>query len=123
MKKGKAQNWSLEATIVLAIFIVIFVLSFSYLTFLPKSDSEVLRQDSQQIISVLKNSLGLIKDSDVDDEVLKEIDELNSSELAELLGVSGDVCIILTDVDGNVITLEDGSFGVGFNNSLVCGSG
>lgn len=122
MIQKKGQNWSLEATIVLGIFIVIFILSFVYLSFLPHSDSQELKKDSQKIITVLEKDLDLIDEYEINEESFNEIEEYSSGDLAERVGVNGDVCIVIKDMDGKTITLENGKKGIGIDEEYICGN-
>lgn len=123
MFEKRGQNWSIEAIVVLMIFMVLLILSFFSLTFLPKGKSEDLVVASEKIDAMLEGDVGLVKDYKVDSEVLNDLNDLDSEELAEFFGVSGDVCISFKTLEGNRIRLDDGDSGLGIKgDDLECGS-
>jgi len=116
----KGQNWSLELIVVLMLFVIIITISFVYLTYSPENSSIQMRDTSIKIIDLLEKDVGLIRDNQVDNFALSNIESLSSSDLADLLGVSGTVCIAFRDLDGNLIILDNGNLTIGADGEFVC---
>ena len=127
LKRGRAgQNWSLEVIIALSVFLVIFILATAFMYYLPRDSSFELQSDLRYVFSALETEVSLQKDGVIDDTVLQDLTMLSCDDIRSLLQVTGAVCIHLESLDGNLVQLDDGSFGVGcddisFSNGFACG--
>lgn len=121
MFQKKGQNWSLELIIVISVFTIIVILSFFYMSFLQQEDTSNVMRSSDRIMSSVENDVRLIRNNEIDSFTLSDLEGKSSEELAELFGVSGDVCISFRDLDGNLIVLNNGNLTIGANDDFVCG--
>lgn len=118
----KGQNWSIEAMISIAIFVVVVIVSLILINYIPSSDSKELADSSEKILISVENDLGLVKNYEVVKSTLDDYEGKTSSELAEELGVDGDVCITFQTLNGTIITLPNSKNGIGVGNDTVCGN-
>ncbi|MGM5483940.1 MAG: hypothetical protein ACQER9_03425 [Nanobdellota archaeon] len=119
----RGQNWSIEFMVAMSIFVVIFIFSTIFIFYTPVNDIEIMEKESEKAVVGLETHLELVEDDKVDEEKLDEIitDNLSSSELATVLGISGDVCISFEDLDGNLTVLSNGEAGIGIDGNMICG--
>ena len=120
LKRG--QNWSIEMLISIGIFITILILTFVYIEKIPSTnDVRELDYKSKYAIASLKDDLKIVNsDNEVDVDVL---DKYLDSDLGEVIGIPGTVCINFESLDGDeVIQLDDLSYGIGVDNNFTCSS-
>lgn len=119
----KSQNWSIESIIAISLFLVVFIVSLSYISMLPSDDSTQIAYNSEVVLNGLEFDLGLIDNYDVDEAKLEELSvtDVSSDYLAETVGVDGDICISFENMDGEIIYLSNGKKGLGVDDLGVCG--
>ena len=111
----KAQTWSLDAMISVMVFIIGLVILLYFLFFSSSSGIlEQLKTESEIIplkITSAKSdtqidSLAFIIDGKVDSARLKQLAEMNYTQLKAKMGVKNEFCIYFEDKDGNLVNIS-----------------
>ncbi len=125
MKRG--QNFSIDAIIAVALFLVAAILLF-YTAGPVATDkqSSELKKESKSIASTLSSEQNLtvvfIKGAKIDGERFAAAANLSYETLKSLLGVNSEFCIYLEDEKGNVVPME-GRVGIGSPLANISGRG
>ena len=113
----KAQTFSTDAVVAVAMFITAVIMLF-YLSgpVAENRQSERLQSEAEKLPKVLGSGQNIsavfIEGSKIDDQKLRKAVNLSYANLKDLLGMDSDFCIYLEDENGNIVPME-GKVGIG----------
>ncbi|MFT4311307.1 MAG: hypothetical protein ACMXX7_01635 [Candidatus Woesearchaeota archaeon] len=115
MNQKKAQIWSLDMLIGVAIFLIMISVFLAVIMFSSSGDMTNLRDQSDQIFIRLDSSRNpnanipqIFSDSGVSKEQIQQLYfNSNYEQIKSSLGVRDDFCIILLDDSGGIKGIED----------------
>ncbi len=121
----KAQTWSVDLVLGVVIFLLIVVIIYSLIASNPSNKTE-LRDDADKIYLYLnenensKDISNLINGSEISEDELIELYNMDYDELKAKLGITSDFCIVLIS-DNNAIVTVDGKHSIGNGEDVLIG--
>lgn len=120
----KAQTWSFDLVIAVVLFVVVVGLFYSLIVINQEKSDEDLTMQNDILISKMDcgsdSSVDtcFIIDGEVDTDKLKVLFKESYNSIKKDLGVSGDFCIYLRDLNGNIypIAISDNEKMYGFGD-------
>ena len=120
----RGQNWSVEMIITATLFVTFFVtfISVSYVaTNNDLRQTEIASDElSSRLLSQTDKASIVDSRNAINQSRLLELSDLTYAQLKELMGESGNFCIILEDERGEIIPINN-KYGIGSDEILVNG--
>lgn len=125
----RAQTWSFDLIIAVVLFIVVVALFYSFLS--ADTNEETTRRlegGAEIIINQLNcdqsgSTVCVINRGTVTDDSLQTLVDMTYEAARAEFGVSGEFCIYLRDLEGNLIPLPDNYSSVGKNTTALFDTG
>lgn len=122
----KAQTWSLDALIAIALFTVA-IMAFFYITSFSAASKKVesIERESEKLPESLvaeeNKSIGFIIENKISSEKLNEFANKSYEEIKKGLGIKNDFCIHIEDEFGYVILINNKT-GIGSSKAKINGT-
>ena len=126
-KMKKAQTFSTDAVLAVAMFIIAVITLF-YLSgpAAENKQSERLQSEAGKLPAVLGSEQNIsavfVQGSKINDQNLRDAMNLSYENLKDLLGVNSSFCIYIEDENGNIVPME-GKVGIGSPFANFSGKG
>ncbi len=124
MKQKRGQNWSIDIMIAVALFAFILSLFFLKLSSMQRGELRLLVDTAEVINAKMETSEDgggweLIQGGEIDWEDFRGLSGWDYEYLKNELGIEGEFCIYIEDEEGNIITINGTTLGVGSDNLTV----
>lgn len=121
----KAQSWSIDIALGVAVFIAAFFIFYFLLSPSQASKAGSLKSDASSVIRQVASeeaAEGVVDGEEINVSKLNELKNLSYDELRRRLRVEGDFCIYFEDEQGNIVIINDSYKGIGSPNINISGT-
>ncbi|MEM4755695.1 MAG: hypothetical protein QW594_01025 [Candidatus Woesearchaeota archaeon] len=108
-KKKKGQVWSIDTFIAFLFFLAAIAFFIGYLSSTQETGKSAKKESETipQLLSSESFGVTLIKNNEIDREVLQQLVAMDYQTLQSVLGVKNNFCIYFLDANNNLINLSE----------------